>query len=170
MLSSKLGKIIGISLALLVAPLASAEMKIAVINYQKAMLESDQAKRYAKQAEAKFGGKVKTLRALEAEAKSLNQKLQKDGSAMSDSERTKLQLQLKRKAEDFQVQSKELQIEKNKADRDQIKSLKPKLDSAIAQVAKAGGYEIVLEKSAAYYVDAKHDITNKVILKLNQMR
>ncbi len=49
----------------LVATPAFAEMKIAVLNYQMALLESDAAKKYAVDAEKKFGPQLTKLKTLE---------------------------------------------------------------------------------------------------------
>lgn len=51
------------------APSAFAEMKIAVLNYQMALLESDAAKQYAVDAEKKFGPQLNKLKNLERDAK-----------------------------------------------------------------------------------------------------
>ena len=48
--------------AALVATPAFAEMKVAVLNYQMALLESDAAKKYAVDAEKKFGPQLTKLK------------------------------------------------------------------------------------------------------------
>lgn len=166
----KLANVIGLVFVIALTPVAMAEMRIAVVDYHKALNQSDAAKKYLKRLEGKFGGKVSNLRKLETDAKQINARLKKDATAMSNTERGKLQLELKRKAEDYQIQTKEFQVEKNKADRQQFKQLKPKLDKAIAEVAKTGGYDLVLNRATAFYINPKHDITLKVIQKLNTYR
>ncbi|RFQ08683.1 hypothetical protein D0N87_35285, partial [Pseudomonas sp. ATCC 13867] len=66
---------------------AFADMKIAVLNYQMALLESDAAKQYAVDAEKKFGPQLNKLKSLESDAKALQDKLVNSGSKMSQSER-----------------------------------------------------------------------------------
>ncbi|HAW62865.1 MAG TPA: hypothetical protein DCX26_11200, partial [Pseudomonas sp.] len=63
--------------AALVATPAFAEMKIAVMNYQMALLESDAAKRYAVDAEKKFGPQLSKLKSLESDAKRIQDRLVK---------------------------------------------------------------------------------------------
>jgi len=77
-------------LAALVATPAFAEMKIAVLNYQMALLESDAAKRYAVDAEKKFGPQLSKLKSLESEAKRIQDRLVKDGDKMQQAERERL--------------------------------------------------------------------------------
>jgi outer membrane protein len=157
-------------LAALVATPALAEMKIAVMNYQMALLESDSAKRYAVDAEKKFGPQLTKLKSLESAAKSIQDKLVKGGQNMQQGERERLELEFKQKARDFQFQSKELNEAKAIADREMLKKLKPKLDKAVEEVIKQGNFDLVLERGAVVDVKPQYDITRKVIERMNQQR
>ena len=65
----KLTQLVLITMALVATP-AFAEMKVAVLNYQMALLESDAAKKYAVDAEKKFGPQLNKLKQLETDAHS----------------------------------------------------------------------------------------------------
>jgi len=156
--------------AILVATPAFAEMKIAVLNYQMALLESDAAKRYATDAEKKFGAQLDKLKRLEEEAKRIQDRLIKDGEKMQQAERERLELEFKQKVRDFQFQSKELNEGKAIADRDMLKVLKPKLDKAVEEVIKKGDFDLVLERGSVIDVKPQFDITRQVIERMNQMR
>ena len=159
---------------LFVAALASmpafAEMKVAVLNYQMALLESDAAKKYAVDAEKKFGPQLTRLKTLESDAKRIQDRLMKDGEKLATSERERLELEFKQKARDFQFQSKELNEAKAIADRDMLQQLKPKLDKAVEEVIKRGNYDLVLERGAVVEVKPQFDITKQVIERMNQLR
>jgi len=156
--------------AALVSMPAFAEMKVAVLNYQMALLESDAAKKYAVDAEKKFGPQLNRLKALESDAKRIQERLIKDGEKMQTSERERLELEFKQKARDFQFQSKELNEAKAIADRDMLQQLKPKLDKAVEEVIKRGNYDLVLERGAVVEVKPQFDITKQVIERMNQLR
>ena len=156
-----------ITAAIMAAPSAFAEMKIAVLNYQMALLESDAAKQYAVDAEKKFGPQLNNL---ERDAKALQDKLVSNGSKMSQGDREKAELDFKQKARDFQFQSKELNESKAAADRDMLKKLKPKLDQAVEETIKKGGYDMVIERGAVVDVKPQYDITRQVIERMNQLR
>ena len=160
--------------ALFAAAMASmpafAEMNIAVLNYQMALLESDAAKKYAVDAEKKFGPQLNRLKTLESDAKRIQERLMKDGEKMQTSERERLELEFKQKARDFQFQSKELNEAKAIADRDMLQQLKPKLDKAVEEVIKRGNYDLVLERGAVVEVKPQFDITKQVIERMNQLR
>lgn len=164
----KLTKAVMFTAALVSMPVF-AEMNIAVLNYQQALLESDAAKKYAVDAEKKFGPQVSRLKQLEADAKRIQERLMKDGDKLPQSERERMELEFKQKARDFQFQSKELNESKAVADRDMLKQLKPKLDKAVEEAIRAGGYDMVIERGAVVDVKPQYDITRKVVDRMNQM-
>ncbi|MCL7462552.1 OmpH family outer membrane protein [Pseudomonas sp. NW5] len=149
---------------------AFAEMKVAVLNYQMALLESDAAKKYAVDSEKKFGPQLNRLKTLESDAKRIQDRLMKDGEKMQTSERERLELEFKQKARDFQFQSKELNEAKALADRDMLQQLKPKLDKAVEEVIKRGNFDLVLESAAVVDVKPQFEITKQVIERMNQSR
>ncbi len=163
----KLTQLVLFGFALVAMPVF-AEMKIAVLNYQMALLESNAAKKYTVDAEKKFGPQLTRLKKLETDAKSIQDKLVKGGDKMAQAERERLELEFKQKARDFQFQSKELNEAKAIADREMLKNLKPKLDKAVEQVLKEGSYDLVLERGAVVDVKPQYDITRKVIELMNK--
>ncbi|WP_281647924.1 OmpH family outer membrane protein [Parendozoicomonas sp. Alg238-R29] len=152
--------------AVLAAPLAQAG-GIAVVNSQKALLESSPARAYAKVSEEKFSTQVKNLQKVEAEYREMASKLERDGATMSEAERSKVQLELRRKQEDFQYQARSLQQEKAQADQAELDRIRPKLEQAISAVAEAGGYDVIVEEATVRYSKPGLNITSKVIEKLN---
>ncbi|MBD1550482.1 OmpH family outer membrane protein [Pseudomonas typographi] len=156
--------------AAMIATPAFAEMKVAVLNYQMALLESDAAKKYAVDAEKKFGPQLTKLKALEASAKGIQDRLVSGGDKMQQGERERLELDFKQKARDFQFQSKELNEAKAAADRDMLQQLKPKLDGAVEAVIKQGSFDLVLERGAVVDVKPQYDITRQVIERMNQAK
>jgi len=159
-----------LSLLALVSFQAAAEMKIAVLDYQMALLESDAAKAYSVDAEKKFGAQLQRLKNLEAEAKRLQERLQRDGAQLNQSEREKLELEFRQKAREFQVQSKELNEAKALSDREMLEALKPKLDAAVETVLQNGSYDLVLDRGDVVEVKPEFDITRQVIERLNSTR
>ncbi len=165
----KLTQFVLITAALMASP-AFADMKIAVLNYQMALLESDAAKQYAVDAEKKFGPQLSKLRALESDAKALQDKLVNGGSKLSKAARDKAADDFKQKARDFQFQSKELNEAKASADREMLKKLKPKLDQAVEETIKKGGYDLVTERGAVVDVNPQYDTSRHASERRNQLR
>jgi len=165
----KLTQLVLLTTALISGP-ALADIKIAVLNYQMALLESDAAKKYAVDAEKKFGPQLNKLKTLESDAKRIQDRLMKDGERMQQAELERLELEFKQKARDFQSQSNDLNEAKASADREMLDKLKPKLDKAVEEVLKSGNYDIVLERGSVVDVKPQLDITLRVIERMNQSR
>ena len=165
----KLTQLVLLTSALVAAP-AFADTKIAVLNYQMALLESDAAKRYAVEAEKKYGPDLNKLKTLESDAKRLQDRLTKEGDKLSTAERERLELDFRQKARDFQAQSRELNEAKARADQETLHQLKPKLDQAVADVLKKGDYDLVIDRAAVIDVKPQLDITRQVIERMNQLR
>ncbi|WP_257255298.1 MULTISPECIES: OmpH family outer membrane protein [unclassified Endozoicomonas] len=154
---------------LLLSPLAQAQ-KIAVVDSEMAVLESDAAKKYAKEAEKTFAPKIKKLKALQDELRALEQKLQKDGPTLTEGQRESRQVEIKRKFEDLQLQDRQLRSEKARSDQTELGKLRPKLEKAIEEVSKEQDYDLVLERGAARFVKPGFDITRKVIERMNKLK
>ncbi len=166
-------KFIGVavmSIMALAAAVPAAAMNIAVLDYQMALLESDAAKRYSVDAEKKFGSQLQRLRNLEADAKRLQDRIQRDGEKLGQTEVEKLELEFRQKAREFQTESRQLNESKAAADREMLEALKPKLDQAVEAVLKAGNYDLVIDRSAVVDVKPQLDITRQVIERLNATR
>ncbi|WP_396265164.1 OmpH family outer membrane protein [Halopseudomonas maritima] len=148
----------------------SAEMKIAVLDYQMALLESDAAKKYSVDAESQFGSQLQRVKNLEAEAKRLQERLQRDGQQLAQSEAEKLDLEFRQKAREYQLASRELNEAKAQSDRQMLETLKPKLDAAVEAVLNAGNYDLVLDRGGVVEVKPQFDITRQVIERLNSSR
>lgn len=114
--------------------------------------------------------RLNKLKALESDAKRLQDRLMKDGEKMQQAEYERLELELKQKARDFQIQSQDLNEAKAAADNEVLQTLKPKLDKAVEEVLKAGNYDLVIDRNAVVDVKPQLDITLRVIERMNQMR
>lgn len=152
------------------AAFPAAAQSIAVLDYQMALLESDAAKRYSVDAEKQFGSQLQRLQNLEAEAKRLQERMQRDGDKLGQTELERLELEFRQKAREFETQSRQLNQEKAQADREMLEQLKPKLDQAVETVIQAGNYDLVIDRSAVVDVKPNLDITRQVIERLNSMR
>lgn len=161
---------IAVMSAMVFASHPAAAQSIAVLDYQMALLESQAAKNYSVDAEKQFGSQLQRLQNLEAEAKRLQERIQRDGEKLAQSELEKLELEFRQKAREFQAQSRELNEAKSQSDRQMLEQLKPKLDSAVEAVLEAGNYDLVIDRSAVIDVNPSLDITRQVIERLNSMR
>ncbi len=154
--------------ATLAAPLSHAG-GIAVIDSQKVLEESVPAKAFEKKSQKKYSPQINALKKLEEDIRDAVTKFERDAATMSESERTKKQLDVRRKQEDYQFQRRSLEQEIAQAQQAELQRLMPKLEQAVTSVAKSGNYDVIIEARAASYTKPGLDVTAKVIDKLNAL-
>jgi len=156
---------------MLVTTNAMAELKIAVLNIQQALNETEAAKRYAVDIEKKFAPKIKEIQKIEEEAKKLQEKFNKEADKLAQDKRELMDLEFKQKVRDIQTKSQELNTQKQQSDNEVLQKLKPNLDKAISEVIKQGKYDVVLDKNTVIFVgDDQIDITKQVTEYMNKLK
>ena len=165
-------KQIGLAVLALVmlVPVAQAEMRIAVIDSEMAVLESDASKAYAKESEKKFAPRIKLIQSLQEELQKMEDELNKNGPTMSQAQIEARQLEMKRKYEDLQMQDRQLRMDKNQADQEELNQLRPRLERAVNEVSEELKYDMIIESGAVRYVKPQHNITRQVIERLNKLK
>lgn len=163
----KLFKVVSVCLCLCVAPLAMAE-KIAVLGIQEALLSSKAAVSFRESLTKELKKDETSLLELEKQAKGIREKLQKNGSTMSEDEVKRTRLQFQKAFEEYQRTGQALQQKRAEREQEFLAKMKPQLDEVIRSVIKADGYDIVIAKQATVYANKAMDITPKVIELLNK--
>ena len=92
---------------------AAAELKIAVLDTQRALIESEEAQALLAQAQQELQGEQDQLQALNDEIVALNEQLQKDGEVMSPAEQRRITKEIEDKQIDLQFLGNKLQKEVN---------------------------------------------------------
>ena len=155
-------------LLMLAAGSAAAEMKIAVLDTQRALLESEEAQALLQKAQQDLQAEQDQLQALNDEILELQKKLQTDGEVMSPSEQRKLQKEIENKQIDLQFLSNKLQKEVNDRRQELLQEIVPKIDVVLKDLIELEGYDMIIERANLRYVNSKHDITRRVTEKLNE--
>ena len=166
-------KQIGLALValLMLTPMANAEtMKIAVVDSEMAVLESDSWKKYSQEADKKIEPRIKLIQSLRDELQKMENDLQKNGPTMSQTQVESKQLEMKRKYEDLQMQDRQLRMERGQSDQQELGNIRPKLEQAIEETSKELKYDLTIERGAVRFVAPKHDITRQVIERLNRLK
>ena len=86
-----------LTVALVIAGTAQAEVKMAVVDVQRAILSSEEAKRLLAQIQTEFKNDEERIRTIQTEAAAMLERAQKDAEVMSDTEKRKLQQQIEGK-------------------------------------------------------------------------
>jgi outer membrane protein len=160
---------LAIAVAGLLSTSAWAEVKIAVVDVQKAILSSEQAKSYMNQIQAEFKDEQDEIRNLQSAAAALLERLQKDGEVMSEPEQRKLETQIQDKNNDFVYLRNKLQKQIETRQQELFAGIDQKVQKAIEELVLSEDYDLVIPRQAALYVADLYDITRKVTEKLNSM-
>ncbi len=155
-------------LLILAAGPAAAELKIAVIDTQRALVASEEAQSLLQQAQQELQVEEETVKTLGEEIIALQEKLQTDGEVMSPTEQRKLQKDIEDKQIDYQFLVNKLQKEVNDRRQELLAQMGPKINAVLRDLIEIEGYDMIMERANLQYVNPKHDITRKVTEKLNE--
>ncbi len=159
--------ILTISVLALTTPVALAEVKIAVVDVQTAILQSEEAKRLMAQIQTEFKTKEDEIREIQSEAAGMLERAQKDAEVMTESEKRKLQQQIESKNNDFVYLRQKLQREIEERQKELFTGIDAKVQKAIEDLVLEEDYDLIIPRQAALYVGDLYNITRKVTERLN---
>jgi outer membrane protein len=156
-------------LCLVLAPLAtvaSAQLKIAVVNVQKAMLDSDELKKVSAEVEAKYKPRQEELQKLQSDLQSIQTQLQ--NTKLTQQAQADLQLQGQRKQRDAQRLSDDLQAEFDRDRQDVLGKAAQKMTEVVKKLAEEKGLDVVVDVSQTLYFKPALDVTAEALAAYNK--
>lgn len=163
----KLCRMMLVPTLLLVAGSAFAEMKIGVINVQRAIGDTNEAKALLAKLHTDYKKDEDALRALNTEITQMQEKFVKDGDVMSDTEKGKMQKTVEDKQRDLQFQADKLQRIFQEKQQDLLGQMGPKLEAVLKDIVAKDKYNLIVHKQNVIYSDPQFDITSQVTEALN---
>lgn len=153
---------------LFAANVCFAELKIGVVNMPTVLKETPQTEKALKRLEQEFSSRKKQLESQANELKSLNDKLNRDASVMSESERTGLEKKILNKNRDLERAREETGYDFNARRNEELGKLQRRIVEAIQSIAKEQSFDLILIDGVIFASD-KIDITAQVQKKLASM-
>lgn len=160
----------GLILTVFFATTAFAEVKMAVVNVQKAVLDSEGAQVIIKQIQKELKSDEDRIRELEKVYAGMVERLTKDSEVMSDAEKRKLQQEIEIKQKDYAYESQKYQRSFEIRQQELFKGIDKKVQKAIEDLVKSDDYDLILHRQQVVYTADIYDITRKVTEKLNGMK
>ena len=151
-------KVIGL-LVMVVASLASAEMKIVVLSPERAILGSDQAQVLVEAARKEMQPDQDELNELAEELQAKQKKLQTDLEILSYSEKRKIAKEIENMQADAQFASQKLQKYAQDKTQEILQSLAPAYEKVLNEIIEIDQIDLILSPTALTYANKKHDIT-----------
>ena len=152
------------------APAAVAEMKIVVLDPVRAILESDEGKVLVDAANKEMESEQNELRSMAEQIQEQQAKLQKDGEILSDSDKRKIVKDIESMQADLQFGSQKLQKTAQDKRQEILQTLAPKYDRVLKDLIQIDQIDMILAPNSLQYANDKHDITRRVVEKLNEAR
>jgi len=155
-----------LSVAVAAATAAQAqELKIGYVNSERVLREANPAKAAQAKLEAEFSKREKDLADIATRLKTAADKLDKDGPALAESERSRRQRDLVEQDRDFQRKRREFQEDLNQRKNEELSGVVERANKVIKQIFDSEKYDLILQD--AVHWSPRVDITKKVIDALN---
>ena len=142
---------------------ATAQAKVAVINLQKAVLESAEIKAASAAMEAKYKPRVTQVEQIDKEIAAISQNLQTNAGKLTAQAESELNSQGTRKQRDVQRLRDDLQADVNRDREEILQKAALKMTDVLKKLAEEKGYDIVVDSPYAPYFKASLDITPDLI-------
>jgi outer membrane protein len=142
---------------------AADAQKIGVVFPSKVMKESPQRARIIKQLESEFKGRYQELQNLEKSIQGLEAKIKKDGELLSKSDVTALHRQIEGKVSDYKLKRKAFEEDNRRRQGEENQKILSVVSKVIDDIAKQGGYDLILNGEQIVFANPSLDISDKVI-------
>lgn len=159
-----------LTVGLLVTGGAAAELKIAVLDTQRALGESEEAQAFSKRINKELQKEQDEVKDLGDSIRKLTEKFEKDGAVMSPTQQRKAQKEVEDQQIEYRFKVDKLRKEVEDRRNELLQQMVPKVDAVLKDLIESERYDLILERSSLRYANPKHDITRKVTEKLNDRR
>ncbi len=158
-------------IALVLPAVGFAQGKIAVVNLQEAILQTDLAQKRltAVRNQDDYKADKAEFEKLKNEFEELAKKFQKDAAVMSQEQQVAARKKLASKQADLEHVTGKLQQAEQMAGQSLLQEMSPKVQKVLRELITAEGIGLLLQQQAVIHADAGYNITAKVTDKLNQM-
>jgi outer membrane protein len=123
---------------------AGAETKIGYVNFQKLLEEAPQTKVAMQALESEFGPRRRELMTMQTDLKAKEDKLQKEGAVMSESDRTNSEKTFRDQQREFSRKAGEFQDDASTRKNEELGKVQRFLFQEINTYANAQGFDLVL--------------------------
>lgn len=152
---------------LLAAPIASAQMKIAVVDVQRAVMETEDGLRAQATLKKLFDRRQQELDARQNELKRARGEIEKQSKVLSKEALERRMTEWQQSMAELQAVFTEFNRELQKQQNNLTQPILNRTLSVLRQIAAQEGYDAILERNAVPYARTDLDITDRVIQRYN---
>lgn len=168
---SRLLKVTLAVVALSISTLGWAEEKVAVVDVQGAILQTDYAQKRLNEVrdQADYKKNKEEYDRLKSEGEELLKTFQKDAAVMSQDQKVAAQNKLTSMQEDLEHVTGKLQQAEQIAGQALLQEMAPKVQEVLREIIEKEGIGLLLQRNAVIHAEPSYSITASVTDKLNQM-
>jgi outer membrane protein len=148
--------------SLVVAPVAGAQTRVAVVNIGKLVTDSPQAAAARQKMDQEFAARRKKLEGSEQKLAADLEKAKKDQAVMSAEARKTLEQDLQNKQKEFLKEKNQYNADVARRQEQELIALQKIIQETVNQVAKEAKYDLVMSDGIVYAADTIN-ITDKVL-------
>lgn len=152
-----------LGLGMLAASAAPAQVKVGVVNLQRAVLESAEIKKASTAMEAKYKPRQLEAQKVEKELQDIQNQLQTGVGKLSSEAEAELQARGQRRQRELQRMSEDLQNEVDRERNEVLGRSSKQMQAVVAKLAEAKGLDMVVDSSTTLYFKTALEITNEAI-------
>ncbi|MEE4299758.1 MAG: OmpH family outer membrane protein [Pseudomonadales bacterium] len=154
--------------AITLAPAAAAELKIAVVNVNEAVSQTQEARGFLARVQEELAPDQERIRELTAEKSRIEERVERDGEVLSDAERVSLSEEYERITSDLQYRAESYQKTLNRKRNELLRQMGPRVQAALDDLVQLEAYDLVVPAGSVIYANPKHDITRKLTERLDE--
>lgn len=162
-----------LSMALLLAALmatttVAAESRIGVVDLRQALFSSKDAREFSAQMQKDFSGEEAKVREAQEAARKLQERLEKDGAMMNESERSKMTTEFQEKVKEFNFLKQRLDSTVANRKQQFLEDARPEVDAAVKELLDEHDLDLILPSEAVVYVKPDMNLTEELLEKLDR--
>lgn len=146
----------------------AADQKIGFVNTARLLKEAPQAEAARKKLEKEFAPRDKKIVKMQKKLKSMDDKLAKDASIMSESARKKMERKIVSEKRDIKRSKEEFTEDLNIRRNEELTKLQKLIYDTILTLAKEDKYDVILGESVLYS-SKRIDVTEKILARLKSL-
>lgn len=156
------------ALLLASAVTASAQVKVAIINLQKAVLETAEIQKAQKELEAKFKPRQDKAEALQRELQTIQGQLQTMAGKLTPQAEQELNVQGQRKQRELQRLTEDLQGDVDRERQDILGRSAVRMNDVVKKLSEAKSLDVVVDVTNAVYFKPALEITAEATAEYNK--
>ncbi|MCE5309511.1 MAG: OmpH family outer membrane protein [Acidobacteriales bacterium] len=160
---SSIGGLLAAAAILCPATTLLAQSKVAIVNIQKAVVETAEIKKAQTEMESKYRPRQAQMEKLQGEIRQIQQQLQSMTGKLTPSAEQDLNIQAQRKQKDLQRLGEDLQADVDRERNDVLGKAAQRMQDVVKKLAEAKALDVVVDVNSTIYFKPALDVTTEAI-------